>query len=162
MARSALPMLFLLAALLLAGCSGAPKQEARSSAEDTKQRTVAEPTGEQTTTSVENTGSENAGGSGGPEYIVIGESEREEGGVRTAQVIVTAKKTSKRELRNIVEDLKDKYRNTDAASVEIMDGPAGFGKAGSAVIMNTDEGARHFGYPDGVPNSRGYVLKTAD
>lgn len=43
-----------------------------------------------------------------------------------------------------------------------MDGEAGFGKAGSAVIMYTDEGARRSGYPEGIPNDQGYVLNTVD
>ena len=163
MLRSGIPLLSLLVALIFTGCSDEPSKEARSSG-DTQQRTSAKSAAGKTTAPepAEDAGSKSAGRRNAPEYIVIGESEGEEAGVRTAQVIVTAKKTSEPELRRIVEDLKGKYQNSDAVSVEIMDGAAGFGKAGSAVIMYTDEGARSSGYPEGVPNERGYVLKTGD
>lgn len=161
MSRSVIPILSLLAALIFAGCSEESSQEARSSS-DIQQRTSTE--AEQTTSSepAGDAGSEGTSRRGAPEYIVIDESESEEAGVRTAQVIVTAKKTSEPELRRIVEDLKGKYQNSDSVSVEIMDGAAGFGRAGSAVIMYTDQGARRSGYPEGVPNEQGYVLKTVD
>lgn len=158
MSRSGIPLLTLLAVLIFAGCSQQPAQEARPSG-DTQQRTASE-TGQ--TTVPEPTKNESTSRGDAPEYIVIGESEREEAGVRTAQVIVTAKETSEPELRRIVEDLKSKYGDSDSVSVEIMDGAAGFGRAGSAVIMYTDEGARSSGYPAGVPNEQGYVLNTVD
>lgn len=158
MSWSEIPPLVLLTALIFAGCSQEPAQEARPP-DDTQQRTAAE-TGQ--TTVPEPTKNESTRRGDSPEYIVIGESEREEAGVRMTQVIVTAKKTSEPELRRIVEDLKSKYRDSDAVSVEIMDGSAGFGRAGSAVIMYTDEGARLSGYPEGIPNDQGYVLDTVD
>lgn len=158
MFRSMALLLALFAALSFAGCSEEPSEEARPSG-DTRQRTAAEA---EPTAAPEPAGNESTSREDAPEYIVIGESEREEAGVRTAQVIVTAKETSEPELRRIVEDLKSKYRDSDSVSVEIMDGEAGFGKAGSAVIMYTDEGARRSGYPEGVPNDQGYVLNTVD
>lgn len=158
MSRSVLLLLPLITALIFAGCSQEPSGEARSS-NDARQRTAAEA---EPTTALEPMKNDSIRRGDAPEYIVIGESEREEAGVRSVQVIVTAKKTSEPELRRIVEDLKGKYRDSDAVSVEIMDGAAGFGKAGSAVIMYTDEGARQSGYPEGVPNEQGYVLKTVD
>lgn len=91
--------------------------------------------------------------------MTIDESETVENGVRTAQVIVTAKRTSRAALRRIVEDLKGEYRNHDAVAVEIMDGPVGYGRAGTATITNTGEGARASGFPEGVPNEDGYVLE---
>lgn len=163
MSRSVIPILSLLAALIFAGCSEEPSREARPS-DDARQRNSANAEIEQTAApeATGGAGSGSAGRRGAPEYIVIDESESQESGVRTAQVIATAKKSSEPELRRIVENLKGKYQNFDVVSVEIMDGAAGFGRAGSAVIMYTDEGARRSGYPEGVPNERGYVLKTVD
>jgi hypothetical protein len=154
MARYVIP--FLLMAAIFTGCANEPNgEEARRPDEAERTKRIAETTTERP----ENpeTTAETAGGE--PEYITIGESETVEGGVRTAQVIVTAKKTSEPALRRIVEDLKAEYRNFDAVNVEIMDGPAGFGRAGTATIVNTDEGARASGLPEGAPNEDGYVLE---
>lgn len=145
MVRNAIPLLVVL--LVFAGCAGDRPGDARRPAEPTAKPTVGQVVQEST----------QAGpGGAAPPYITIGESETEEAGVRTAQVIVTAKETSGAELRRIVEDLKAKYRNHVAVSVEIMDGPAGYGRAGTATITNTDEGARRAGFPEGVPNEDGY------
>lgn len=160
MSRSAILLLLLITALIYTGCSQEPSGESRPSG-DTQQRASGKSAAGQTTVP-EPTRDERTSRGEAPEYIVIGDSEREEAGVRTAQVIVTAKETSEPELRRIVEDLRSKYRDSDSVSVEIMDGEAGFGKAGSAVIMYTDEGARRSGYPEGIPNDQGYVLNTVD
>lgn len=158
MARYA--VLLLLVAVIFAGCAGDPAGEAGRSggAERTDQKTAAQPAKPETTAKP----GAASGANGSAEYITIGESETVENGVRTAQVIVTAKKTSEAALRRIVEDLKGKYPNHDAVNVEIMDGPAGFGRAGTATITNTDEGARASGFPEGVPNEDGYVLEVVD
>lgn len=170
MARYFIPLL--LAAAVFAGCAGEPSGGARDSDGDERttraarpaETTADRPASPETTARSAAAGSAvgSGVGSAGAEYITIGESESVEGGVRSAQVIVTAKRTSEPALRRIVEDLKEKHQDRDLVNVEIMDGPAGFGRAGTATIANTPAGARAAGLPRSVAETDGYVLEVVD
>lgn len=166
-------IILMLAIFAAAGCSGAPQEDARQA--DTSQRTdvtenpgvaetTEEPPAETTAERSEDLERTRPAGARGavPDYIVFDETTIEEGGVKVAQVFLSTRETSEEDLRLITKDLKESYRDYDVVEVEMMDGATGYGRAGSAIIMNTDEGARYAGYAGGIPNERGYVLETVD
>ncbi len=109
-----------------------------------------------------------------PEYEVLEKSTDGREGARAARLLIDTRSREEEEFVLIARDLKSRYSDYDAVSVEFTDTEDVLFynddpltrdllvHYGGALIFNTYEGAYYLGYIYGPPNMDGYYVKAAD
>ncbi len=109
-----------------------------------------------------------------PDYEVLEESPDERDGARGTRLLVDTRSREEEEFVLIARDLKARYSEYDAVSVEFTDTEDvlfynddaltrdALDYYGGALIFNTYDGAGYLGYIYGPPNLAGYYVKAAD
>jgi len=99
---------------------------------------------------------------GTPPYEVLEEVRVERDCVRAVRLLVDTRADDEAGYTLIARDLKAKYENLDAVTVEFTDTSGAFAYEGSALIFNTPPGSYYIGYSYGPPNNEGYIVDVAD
>ncbi|HWS81091.1 MAG TPA: hypothetical protein VN178_08710 [Rubrobacter sp.] len=109
-----------------------------------------------------------------PDYEVLEESFDTRDGARAARLLVDTRSRGEEEYVPIARDVKHRYSDYDAISVEFTDTEDVLFynddpltkdllvHYGGALIFNTYEGAYYLGYIYGPPNMEGYYVKAVD
>lgn len=109
-----------------------------------------------------------------PEYEVLEKSTDGRDGARAARLLIDTRSREEEEFVLIARDVKSRYSDYDAVSVEFTDtedllfyndDPQTrdlLAYYGGALIFNTYDGALYLGYVYGPPNLDGYYVKAAD
>ena len=97
-----------------------------------------------------------------PAYQVLQMDKGERDGVRGVTMTVDTQVTKERDLTLVARDLKARYADLDAVSVEFIDSEDFLDYRGGAVIFNTAAGAYYEGFVYGPPNNKGYLVNAAD
>ena len=109
-----------------------------------------------------------------PEYEILEESTDGREGARAVRLLVDTRSREEEEFVLIARDVKSRYSDYDAISVEFTDTEDVLfynddpitrdllAYYGSALIFNTYDGAYYLGYIYGPPNMDGYYVKAAD
>ena len=109
-----------------------------------------------------------------PDYEVLEESFDMRDGARAARLLIDTRSRGEEEYVPIARDVKHRYSDYDAVSVEFTDTEDVLFynddpltrdllvHHGGALIFNTYEGAYYLGYIYGPPNMEGYYVKAAD
>lgn len=96
-----------------------------------------------------------------PEYEILEESRARREGARGAWLLVDTRSRSEEEYTLIARDIKARYADLDAVSVEFIDLSSALRYNGGALIFNTPAGADYIGYVYGPPNNQGYYVRAA-
>lgn len=96
-----------------------------------------------------------------PAYEIIEEKQVERDGAEAAQVLVDTRVTSEADYTLITQDIKSKYAELDAVSIEFTDTKSTFSYNGGASIFNTPCGSDYIGYVYRPPNNEGYRVTVA-
>jgi len=99
---------------------------------------------------------------GVPDYEILQTDKGERDGVRGVTMTVDTQVTTERDLTLVARDIKARYADLDAVSVEFIDSEDFLDYRGGAVIFNTAAGAYYEGFVYGPPNNKGYLVKAAD
>lgn len=111
---------------------------------------------------------------GVPYYKILEEKADERDGARAARLLIDTRSREEEDFVLIARDLKARYSDYDAVSVEFTDtenvlfynGDAltrdVLAYYGGALIFNTYDGVNYLGYIYGPPNMDGYYVKAAD
>ena len=109
-----------------------------------------------------------------PDYEVLEKSLDSRDGARAVRLLVDTRSREEEEFVLIARDVKSRYSDYDAVSVEFTDTEDVLfynddpitrdllAYYGSALIFNTYDGAYYLGYIYGPPNMDGYYVKAAD
>ena len=109
-----------------------------------------------------------------PDYEVLEKSLDTRDGARAARLLIDTRSREEEEFVLIARDVKSRYSDYDAVSVEFTDtedllfyhdDPQTrdlLAYYGGALIFNTYDGALYLGYIYGPPNTDGYYVKAAD
>ena len=109
-----------------------------------------------------------------PDYEVLEESSDRRNGARAARLLIDTRSREEEEFVLIARDIKSRYSDYDAVSVEFTDTEDVLFynddpltrdllvHYGGALIFNTYKGAYYLGYIYGPPNMDGYYVKAAD
>lgn len=97
-----------------------------------------------------------------PEYEVIEEKPADAKDVRAARILVDTPARERADYVLIARDIKARYADYDAVSVEFTDTEDLLDYNGAALIFNTPEGAIYMGFIYGPPNTEGYYVRAAD
>ena len=109
-----------------------------------------------------------------PEYKVLEKSTDGRDGARAARLLIDTRSREEKEFVLIARDVKSRYSDYDAVSVEFTDTEDVLfynddpltrdllAYYGGALIFNTYDGALYLGYIYGPPNLDGYYVKAAD
>ncbi len=109
-----------------------------------------------------------------PDYEILEKRVDERDGARAVRLLVDTRSREEEEFLLIARDLKARYSDYDAASVEFTDteevlfynGDAAtrdlLAYHGGALIFNTYEGVTYLGYIYGPPNMDGYYVRAAE
>lgn len=95
-------------------------------------------------------------------YEVLEEEPVERDCVKAVRLLVDTRADDEADYTLIARDLKAKYEDLDAVTVEFTDTSGAFAYEGSALIFNTPPGSYYIGYSYGPPNNEGYVVNVAD
>jgi hypothetical protein len=99
---------------------------------------------------------------GVPPYEILQTDKSERDGVRGVTMVVDTRVTAERDLTRVARDIKARYADLDAVSVEFIDSEDFLAYRGGAVIFNTAAGAYYQGFVYGPPNNKGYLVNAAD
>jgi hypothetical protein len=109
-----------------------------------------------------------------PDYEILEESPDERNGARAVRLLIDTRSREEEAFVLIARDLKSRYSDYDAVSVEFTDTEDVLfynddpitrdllAYYGGALIFNTYPGADYLGYIYGPPNMDGYYVKAAD
>jgi hypothetical protein len=109
-----------------------------------------------------------------PEYEILEESPDERNGARAVRLLVDTRSREEEDFVLIARDLKSRYSDYDAVSVEFTDTEDVLfynddpitrdllEYYGGALIFNTYDGADYLGYIYGPPNMDGYYVKAVE
>ena len=109
-----------------------------------------------------------------PDYEVLQESPDTRDGARAVRLLIDSRSREEEYFVLIARDLKSRYSNYDAVSVQFTDTEDVLfynddprtkdllSYYGGALIFNTYDGAYYLGYIYGPPNMDGYYVKAAD
>lgn len=95
-------------------------------------------------------------------YEVLEEEPVERDCVRAVRLLVDTRADDEAGYTLIARDLKARYEDLDAVTVEFTDTSGAFAYEGSALIFNTPPGSYYIGYSYGPPNNEGYIVDVAD
>ena len=173
----------LVAAVLLAGCSGeesrrAPEDPAEPSTASSARPEEGGTTGANTAVPMPPTTEEPGCRAEGseyrigdfappdegtvPPYEVLEEERVEQDCAEALRLLVDTPARDKAGYTLIARELKSRHKDLDAVSVEFTDTEDTFSYAGAALIFNTSAGAQFIGYAYGAPNDVGYYVSAAD
>ncbi|CAN5334740.1 hypothetical protein BH24ACT19_BH24ACT19_12280 [soil metagenome] len=96
-----------------------------------------------------------------PAYEIIEERPVERDGAEAAQLLVDTRVTSEACYTLITQDIKSRYAELDAVSIEFTDTNGTFSYNGGASIFNTPCGSDYIGYVYRPPNNEGYRVSVA-
>ena len=96
-----------------------------------------------------------------PAYEIIEERPVERDGAEAAQLLVDTRVTSEADYTLITRDIKSRYAELDAVSIEFTDTTGTFSYNGGASIFNTPCGSDYIGYVYRPPNNEGYRVTVA-
>ena len=99
---------------------------------------------------------------GVPPYEVLEEEPVRRDCVRALRLLVDTRAEDAAGYALIARDLKARYRELDAVTVEFTDTSGAFTYKGSALIFNTPPGSQFMGHVYGPPNNEGYIVDVAD
>ncbi len=91
-----------------------------------------------------------------PEYEIIEENPVEKYGAEAVLLLVDTQARSKEDYTLITRDIKSRYAELDAASIEFTDTTDTLSYNGGAAIFNTPCGSDYIGYVYRPPNNDGY------
>lgn len=97
-----------------------------------------------------------------PEYEILEERPVETEEARAVRILVDTRARSETDYARISQDIKARYADYDAVSVEFTDAEDLLDYNGGALIFNTPKGATYMGFIYGPPNTRGYYVRAAD
>jgi hypothetical protein len=97
-----------------------------------------------------------------PEYEILAEEPDERDGARAVRLLVDTHSHAESDFELIARDLKARYADLDAVSVEFTDAEDVLDYNGGALIFNTTAGVSYLGYIYRPPNMKGYYVKAAD
>ena len=97
-----------------------------------------------------------------PEYELLEERPAETEDARVVRLLVNTKARGKDDYVLISRDIKARYADYDAVSVEFTDTEDFLDYNGGALIFNTPKGATYMGFIYGPPNTKGYYVRAAD
>ncbi len=97
-----------------------------------------------------------------PEYEILVEEPDERDGASAVRLLVDTRSHAESDYELIARDLKARYADLDAVSVEFTDAQGVLDYNGGALIFNTATGVYYLGYIYGPPNMKGYYVKAAD
>lgn len=96
-----------------------------------------------------------------PNYEVLEENAVRGTDVRATRLLVDTRARTEANFELIAQDLKARYAEYDAITVEFTDAESLLDYNGGALIFNTPEGAYHIGFYYGPPNTEGYYVQAA-
>ncbi len=91
-----------------------------------------------------------------PEYEIIEENPVERDGAEAVRLLVDTQARSEEDYTLITRDIKSRYAELDAASIEFTDTTGTLSYNGGAAIFNTPCGSDYIGYVYRPPNNEGY------
>lgn len=97
-----------------------------------------------------------------PGYEILEQAPVETEEARAVRLLVDTQTRSRDDYELITHDIKARYADYDAISVEFTDTADLLDYNGSALIFNTPRGAYYMGFIYGPPNTRGYYVQAAD
>lgn len=98
-----------------------------------------------------------------PEYGILEKRADERDGARAVRLLIDTRSRSEGEFTLIARDLKARYADYDAVTVQFTDTADVLSYNGGALIFNTYDGVSYMGYIYGPPNMDGYyVVKAAE
>ncbi len=97
-----------------------------------------------------------------PGYEVIEEKPADAKDAQAARILVDTPARGRADYVLIARDIKARYADYDAVSVEFTDTEDLLDYNGAALIFNTPEGAIYMGFIYGPPNTEGYYVRAAD
>jgi hypothetical protein len=109
-----------------------------------------------------------------PDYEVLEKSLESRDGARAVRLLIDTRSREEKHFVIIARDLKSRYSDYDAVSVEFTDTEEVLfynddpvtrdllAYYGGALIFNTYDGVKYMGYIYGPPNMDGYYVKAAD
>ncbi|HVF02177.1 MAG TPA: hypothetical protein VNA27_12715 [Rubrobacteraceae bacterium] len=98
---------------------------------------------------------------GVPEYEIIEETPVERDGAEAVRLLVDTLARSEEDYTLITRDIKSRYAELDAASIEFTDTTRILSYNGGAAIFNTPCGSDYIGYVYRPPNNEGYRVTVA-
>ena len=98
---------------------------------------------------------------GVPEYEIIEETPVERDGAEAVRLLVDTQARSEEDYTLITRDIKSRYAELDAASIEFTDTTGILSYNGGAAIFNTPCGSDYIGYVYRPPNNEGYRVTVA-
>jgi hypothetical protein len=96
-----------------------------------------------------------------PEYETIEENPVERGGAEAVRLLVDMRARSEGDYTLITRDIKSRYAELDAASIEFTDTTGILSYNGGASIFNTPCGFEYIGHVNRSPNNEGYRVTVA-
>ncbi len=96
-----------------------------------------------------------------PEYEIIEETPVERDGAEAVRLLVDTIARSEEDYTLITRDIKSRYAELDAASIEFTDTTGVLSYNGGAAIFNTPCGSDYIGYVYRPPNNDGYRVTVA-
>ena len=97
-----------------------------------------------------------------PRYEILEERVVREEAVRAARLLVDTRARSKADYELIAQDLKARYAEYDAVTVEFTDTRELLDYNGAALIFNTIEGSNFMGFLYAPINDEGYYVRPVD
>lgn len=97
-----------------------------------------------------------------PEYEILEERPDRRDGARAARLLIDTRSRRQEDFTLIARDLKARYSDLDAISVEFTDTEDLLDYNGGALIFNTYDGVDYMGYIFGPPNDEGYYVEAAE
>jgi hypothetical protein len=96
-----------------------------------------------------------------PEYETIEENPVERGGAEAVRLLVDMRARSEGDYTLTTRDIKSRYAELDAASIEFTDTTGILSYNGGASIFNTPCGSEYIGHVNRSPNNEGYRVTVA-
>ncbi len=98
---------------------------------------------------------------GVPPYETLVEEPAGRGCARAIRLLVDTRAADEAGYALIARDIKARYADLDAVTVEFTDTSRAFSHNGSAMIFNTPGGSYFMGYVYGPPNNDGYYVSVS-
>jgi hypothetical protein len=96
-----------------------------------------------------------------PEYETIEENPVERGGAEAVRLLVDMRARSEGDYTLTTRDIKSRYAELDAASIEFTDTTGILSYNGGVSIFNTPCGSEYIGHVNRSPNNEGYRVTVA-
>ncbi|MBA3424449.1 MAG: hypothetical protein H0U04_07860 [Rubrobacter sp.] len=97
-----------------------------------------------------------------PEYEILEREPADRDGAHAVRLLVDSRARTQADYEVIARDLKARYADYDAVSVEFTDTRDVLDYRGAALIFNTPAGVYYMGYIYGPPKTKGYYVRAAE